>query len=136
MIETVAKLESTWPSLAWKTKLSLPLYSAVGVYVQVTNAGARRGTEVVQLYVRDPVASVTRPVRELKAFRRVELEPGETRTVRFVLHASQLAFPGRNMRSVVEPGRIKVWVGGSSEASLGSEFELVEKTPPTEAESA
>ncbi|UCC24845.1 MAG: beta-glucosidase BglX [Gemmatimonadales bacterium] len=114
----------------------VPVDRAVGVYVQVTNAGARRGTEVVQLYVRDPVASVTRPVRELKAFRRVELEPGETRTVRFVLHASQLAFPGRNMRSVVEPGRIQVWVGGSSEASLGSEFELVEKTPPTEAESA
>ena len=67
----------------------VPVDRAVGVYVQVTNAGARRGTEVVQLYVRDPVASVTRPVRELKAFRRVELEPGETRTVRFVLHASQ-----------------------------------------------
>jgi beta-glucosidase len=104
----------------------VPVDGVVSVFVQVTNAGARRGTEVVQLYVRDPVATVTRPVRELKDFRRIELEPGETRTVRFVLQTSQLAFPGRDMRDVVEPGRIQVWVGGSSQATMGTEFEIVD----------
>jgi beta-glucosidase len=104
----------------------VPVDGVVSVFVQVTNAGARRGTEVVQLYVRDPVASVTRPLRELKDFRRIELEPGETRTVRFVLRTSQLAFPGREMQDVVEPGRIQVWVGGGSQATMGTEFEIVD----------
>lgn len=92
--------------------------------VRVCNDGSRGATEVVQLYLRDPVASVTRPVRELKRFRRVHLDPGESRRVRFTLHAADLAFTGRDMRPVVEPGRFHAWVGGSARATLGLEFTL------------
>jgi beta-glucosidase len=92
--------------------------------VDVTNVGHRSATEVVQLYVRDPVASVTRPVRELKAFRRVPLDPGETATVRFVLHTDDLAFHGAEMRRAAEPGAFRAWVGGSSEAALEARFQL------------
>jgi beta-glucosidase len=89
------------------------------------NTGGVRAEEVAQLYIRDLVASVTRPVRELKAFRRVRLEPGEQVLVEFELHTDDLAFHGRDMRLVVEPGEFHVWVGGSSEAGLRSAFRLV-----------
>ncbi len=100
---------------------------SVRVSAVVENTGTRPGIEVVQLYVRDPVASVTRPVRELKGFRRVALEPGESRAVDFELSAHSLAFPGRDMNQVVEPGRFDVWVGGSAEASLGGSFTIVDR---------
>jgi beta-glucosidase len=90
----------------------------------VENAGRREGTEVVQLYVRDLVASVTRPVRELKAFERVTVQPGERRTVRFEVPARELGFIGPEMLYVVEPGRFKVWVGPDSTAGLEAEFEV------------
>jgi beta-glucosidase len=77
---------------------------------------------VVQLYVRDLVGSVTRPVRELKGFRRVGLEPGETVTVSFVLRAEDLAFHGRDMRLVTEPGEFHAWIGGSSATELRTAF--------------
>jgi len=94
--------------------------------VRVHNAGPREVTEVVQLYLRDPVASVTRPVRELKDFARVHLDVGESRKVRFTLTAEDLIFHGRDMQPVVEPGRFEAWVGGSSAADLGLEFRLHE----------
>ena len=97
--------------------------------VRVHNRGSRAATEVVQLYVRDPVASVTRPVRELKRFDRVHLDPGESRTVRFELTARDLVFHGRDMRPVVEAGRFEAWVGGSSAADLHLEFQLHEPDP-------
>ncbi len=97
----------------------------VRVEVRLTNTGARRGTETVQLYVRDLVASVTRPVRELKAFRRVDLSPGEQRTLAFELTGEQLSFVGREMRRSVEPGTFRVFVGGDSSATLAVDFELV-----------
>jgi beta-glucosidase len=84
------------------------------VRVDVTNTGGRAGDEVVQLYVRDDVASVTRPVRELRGFQRVTLQPGDTRTVTFTLYPTDLAFHDRQMRRVVEPGSFTVWVGTSS----------------------
>ena len=96
------------------------------VSVDVTNRGAVAADEVVQLYVRDLVGSVTRPVRELKGFRRTRLEPGQTLTVDFQLHTDELAFFGRNNRRVIEPGEFRVWVGGSSEADLGAGFRLIE----------
>lgn len=98
----------------------------VTIQVDVTNVGARAGDEVVQLYVRDLVSSVTRPVQELKGFLRVTLEPGERRTVTFELPVSLLAFYDREMRYVVEPGRIEVRIGNSSAniACLGG-FEIV-----------
>ncbi|HEU4996564.1 MAG TPA: beta-glucosidase BglX [Gemmatimonadaceae bacterium] len=90
--------------------------------VDVSNTGSRAGTEVVQLYLRDDAASVTRPVRELRGFTRVTLNPGETRTVRFTLKPDDLALYDRDMRRVVEPGTFTVWAGGSSAATLEQRF--------------
>jgi beta-glucosidase len=84
------------------------------VSVEVTNTGKRTGDEVVQLYIRDVAASVTRPVRELKGFQRVTLRPGEKRMVEFTLTPALLGFYNREMRFVVEPGEFKVMVGSSS----------------------
>ncbi|MEX0916373.1 MAG: glycoside hydrolase family 3 C-terminal domain-containing protein, partial [Wenzhouxiangellaceae bacterium] len=97
----------------------------VTISADVTNNGEVAADEVVQLYVRDPVASVTRPVRELKGFRRVRLAPGETRTIGFDLHTDDLAFYGRDMQRMTEPGEFHAWVGGSSEADLMTEFRVL-----------
>ncbi|MDJ0916576.1 MAG: glycoside hydrolase family 3 N-terminal domain-containing protein [Woeseiaceae bacterium] len=96
------------------------------VYVNLTNAGDVVAEEVAQLYVRDLVGNVTRPVRELKGFQRVRLAPGETRTLTFELTADDLAFYGRDNKLIVEPGDFHVWVGGSSETELHTEFQLVD----------
>jgi beta-glucosidase len=90
----------------------------------VRNDGERAGTEVVQLYVHDLVASVTRPVRELKAFERVTLEPGESRTVQFEVPSSRLGFTGLDMRHCVEPGEFKLWIGPDSTTGLDATFRL------------
>jgi beta-glucosidase len=86
------------------------------VEVDVTNTGRRTGDEVVQLYVRDDVSSVPRPVLELKGFQRVTLQPGERRTVRFALPPDALAFWNIDMRRVVEPGTFTISTGASSAA--------------------
>jgi beta-glucosidase len=96
------------------------------VLVDVTNTGGRAGDEVVQLYVRDSLASVTRPVKELKGFERITLVPGERRTVRLRLAATDLSFLDREMRRVVEPGLFEVMVGGSSATATNARFEVVE----------
>jgi beta-glucosidase len=94
------------------------------VEATVTNTGQRAGAEVVQLYIRDPVASATRPVRELKGFERVELAPGEARTVAFTLTPADLAFytPGGTWEA--EPGDFEVFVGGSSTTDRSARFTL------------
>jgi beta-glucosidase len=97
---------------------------ALVVEVDVRNSSERAGDEIVQLYVRDLVASVTRPVRELKAFCRVPLAAGERRTVRFEVRARALGFHGLDGRYRVEPGRFKVWVGPNSAEGLEGEFEV------------
>ena len=84
------------------------------VQVDVKNTGDRAGDEVVQLYVRDDVASVTRPVRELRGFARISLRAGETQTVSFTLRPADLAFYDLKMERVVEPGFFTVWAGTSS----------------------
>jgi beta-xylosidase len=81
----------------------------------VRNTGSRAGAEVVQLYLSDPVASVARPLHWLAGFVRIPLEPGEARRVRFRVHADQVAFSGRSGRRVVEPGEIRVGIGGGSD---------------------
>lgn len=86
----------------------------IGIAVDITNAGGREGQETVQLYVRDIVSSVTRPVQALKGFEKLMLAPGERRTVRFELHAGDLAFLGEDLRPVVEPGEYEVMVGASA----------------------
>lgn len=83
------------------------------VSVVVTNTGDRPGADVVQLYARDRVASVTRPVAQLLAYQRVPLEPGESVSVSFAVPATRLAFTGRDGRRIVEPGEIELWVGPS-----------------------
>ena len=97
---------------------------AFEISVRVSNQGLCRGVEVVQLYVRDRVGSVTRPVRELKGFQRIELAAGASERVTFELAASDLAFCGRDLRVRSEPGVFDVYVGGDSRASLTAEFEL------------
>jgi len=87
---------------------------SIRVDVDVTNAGIRAGDEVVQLYVRDDVGSVTRPVQELRGFRRVSLKPGETQTIGFVIDQQDLAFYDASLARVAEPGGFTVFVGGSS----------------------
>jgi len=96
----------------------------ITVTVDVTNTGSVAGAEVVQLYVRDDVASVTRPVQELKAFRRVILAPGERSTVRFDIDRAQLGVLDAGWHNVVEPGTFTVFVGGNSRDCLNGAFEI------------
>jgi beta-glucosidase len=92
------------------------------VSVDVENAGQRAGDEVVQLYVRDVAASVSRPVRELKGFQRIALKSGEKKTVEFKLTSAELGFYNRENHFVVEPGEFKVFVGTSSEGGIEAGF--------------
>ena len=84
------------------------------VRVNVTNTGKKMGEEVVQMYIRDKVSSVTRPVKELKGFTRVSLKPGETKTIIFKIGPEHLAFHNIGMKYVVEPGEFEIMVGNSS----------------------
>lgn len=102
----------------------------VKVSVNVTNTGKVKGDEVVQLYIHDVAASVTRPVKELRGFRRITLNPGEKRTVEFELTPKQLEFLGRNLKPVVEPGEFEVFVGNSSDSGLQSTFEVIDPNAP------
>ena len=90
--------------------------------VDVANTGARKGDEVVQLYLHDPVASISQPVRRLRGFERVTLGPGETTTVTFTLDRSDFGFYDNRGRFVVEPGLIDVYAGNSSNADLKQSF--------------
>ena len=87
---------------------------AVTVTVEVTNSGKMDGEEIVQLYIRDKVSSVTRPVKELKGYQRVALKVGETKTVSFTINAESLAFYDINMTYCVEPGKFTIMTGSSS----------------------
>lgn len=100
------------------------LRGTLQVSAQITNTGARKGREVVQLYVRDLVGSLTRPVRELKDFQLVELQAGETRRVTFSLNEEQLAFTRADGTRGVEPGAFHVWIAPHSQTGLRGEFRL------------
>ena len=103
---------------------------SVKVNAQVENTGRRAGDEVVQLYIHDVAASVTRPVKELKGFKRVTLSPGQKQRVEFTLTSKELSFLGRDLKPVVEPGEFEVYVGNSSEGGLQSTFEVVAALKP------
>jgi beta-glucosidase len=94
----------------------------IRIVVDVENSGKRIGDEVVQLYIQDEVASVTRPVRELKGFERVTLKPGEKQSVEFILTPEHLSFYNLEMKKVVEPGAFNVFVGGNSVDCLETRF--------------
>ena len=96
----------------------------IGVTVSVTNTGAREGDEVAQLYLRQDVSSVETPRRSLKGFSRIHLMPGETKVVRFAIPMGELEIWNTDHRWVVERGHYTIWVGGSSEATLQSGFDL------------
>jgi beta-glucosidase len=95
---------------------------SVRASVDVTNTGSRAGDEVVQVYIHDPVASISQPVRRLRGFERVTLEPGEKRTVTFTLDKSDFGFYDNRGKFVVEPGRIDVYAGNSSAADMVKSF--------------
>jgi beta-glucosidase len=98
-------------------RLSVPTISTDGsvtVTTEVRNTGSRAGDEVVQLYIRDDVSSVTRPIKELKGFRRVSLQPGQSTTVSFELTPRSLQFWNADMHRVVEPGTFSIMVGPNS----------------------
>ncbi|WP_298814107.1 glycoside hydrolase family 3 N-terminal domain-containing protein [uncultured Sphingomonas sp.] len=88
----------------------------LSIAATIRNTGTRAADEVVQLYVHDVAASITRPVRELKAFQRVSLRPGEAKVVRFTLRRDELTFIGQQMRPTVEPGAFRLWVAPSAQA--------------------
>jgi len=87
----------------------------VTVTVDVTNTGQRKGDDVVQLYLKDDFSSVTTYEYDLRGFERVNLNPGEKKTVKFILHPDDLALLDKNMNWTVEPGTFQVWIGASSE---------------------
>jgi beta-glucosidase len=98
----------------------------VMVGTDVTNTGSVAGTEVVQLYIRDAVASVEQPVRELKGFTRVTLAPGETKHVEFPLGFNELSFYNVDLKRTVESTTYYVWVGGSSLADQETSFNVTD----------
>jgi beta-glucosidase len=90
--------------------------------MDVTNTGDVAGAEVAQLYIHDPVASLSQPVRRLRGFERVTLEKGETKTVTFTLDKSDFGFYDNSGNFIVEPGEIEVYAGDSSAADLTKSF--------------
>jgi beta-glucosidase len=88
---------------------------SVDISLKILNSGSVAGDEVVQLYVRDEYASMPRPVKELKGYVRLELQPGEACTVRFHLPVNQLAFYDRDLDLILEPGKIDIMLGSSSQ---------------------
>ncbi len=112
-------------------KVSAPTVEAgntLTISADLRNDGPGDAVEVVQLYVRDLVANVTRPVRELKGFQRVRVKPGASTRVEFELHTDALRFFGRDNARILEPGQFHVWIGGSSTADLRGEFEVLDST--------
>ncbi len=109
------------------SKATFGMNESVEVSFEIKNTGALKGKEVAQLYIRDIQASVTRPVKELKGFKLLELNPGESKTINFALTKSELGFYNNQGEFVLEPGNFEVFVGGSSYTTLKSKFELVSK---------
>jgi beta-glucosidase len=101
---------------------SLTAGGTLKVCLTLTNAGSRDGVEVIQLYVRDQVATITRPVKELKGFQRIELKAGESRHVQFDVPVNDLGFTGLDDDYMVEPGKFTLWVGPDSTNGLQGEF--------------
>lgn len=99
------------------TKPIIQKNESVEVSVDVTNTGGRKGAEVVQMYIRDDYSSVTRPIKELKGFEKIYLEPGQTQTVKFKITPDLLAFYDAGMNWIVEPGDFTIMVGNSSMAN-------------------
>ncbi|MER7456917.1 glycoside hydrolase family 3 N-terminal domain-containing protein [Micromonospora sp. NPDC126480] len=115
---------------------TVPTDGALRVSVSVTNTGAVAGDDVVQLYGRDVVASVTRPVAQLLGYRRVHLEPGQSVTLELTVPTTRLAFSDRTLTRVVEPGDVELWVGTSARRDVQALTTLVGGTAPVTTASA
>jgi len=102
----------------------LGMQQVLTITFDLKNTGNCEGTEVAQLYVRDKVGSVTRPVKELKRFTRVTLKPGDTKNVSFTLPIEELAFWNIDMKKVVEPGDFTLWVGTNSQEGISADFKV------------
>ncbi|WP_432725798.1 glycoside hydrolase family 3 N-terminal domain-containing protein [Variovorax sp. W6] len=102
----------------------VPLSGTLRVRATVTNTGQREAEEVVQLYIGERAASVTRPVRELKGFRKLSIAPGTSEVVEFTLAADDLSFIGRDMKPTVEPGEFDLWVAPSAASGIRKRFVL------------
>ncbi|MCP4726787.1 MAG: glycosyl hydrolase [bacterium] len=100
---------------------------SITVSAEIENTGDLAGEEIVQLYIRDMVASVVRPVKELKGFTKIHLEPGEKKTVEFVLGPEHLGFYNQQMKFVTEPGKFQVWIGWNSAEGLEGNFRVNSK---------
>jgi len=101
--------------------------STIDFSFKLSNTGKRDGTEVAQLYIRDLIASVTRPVRQLKGFERVELKAGQRKTIHFIIDEEMLSFYRRDMSWGTEPGEFEIFIGGSSDATASIKFTLSER---------
>ncbi|HEX2908282.1 MAG TPA: glycoside hydrolase family 3 N-terminal domain-containing protein, partial [Phototrophicaceae bacterium] len=106
------------------TPAAAPIGGTITVRAAVTNTGSRAGEEIVQLYIRDCTASMVRPVKELKGFQKIHLDPDQTQIVEFTLGPDELGFYGRDNAWTVEPGAFQVWVGANSNDGLEGTFRL------------
>jgi beta-glucosidase len=97
----------------------------VTVSVDVKNTGSRRGAEVVQMYIRDDYSSVTRPVKELKGFKKIGLDPGQSQTVSFIINKEMLSFYDVNLKWIAEPGDFTIMVGTASDKTESIKFNLI-----------
>ena len=103
---------------------SVPVGGVLQVAAVIKNTSRLPGVEIAQLYVRDLTASLTRPVKELKGFQRVALEPGEERQIKFDLQVAELGFHSLDLKYVVEPGHFNVWISSDSTQGLEGKFEV------------
>ena len=104
----------------------MPVNGEIKVSVNITNSGSRDGEEVVQLYIRDLVGSLVRPIKELKGFEKMMIKAGATKTVTFTINSETLQFYTSNKTWEVETGKFDVWVGGDSKATLKASFSVTE----------
>jgi len=107
------------------SKAEISKSGAMEASVEVTNTGDRNGEEVVQMYIRDMIGSLTRPIKELKGFQKVLLKPGETKTLTFKVGAEELQFYTANKKWQVEPGDFELWIGGDSNTVIKTSFTVV-----------
>ncbi len=115
------------------SKLEILPTERLKVTAEVSNIGPVAGDEVVQLYIHDVAATVTRPVKELRGFKRLTLQQGETQTVEFTLGRKELEFLGRDLKPVLETGEFQVYVGNSSDSGVQSSFSVVDRHSPPRA---
>ncbi len=107
-------------------KKEMSVNGKLKISVDITNTGTKNGEEVVQLYIRDLVGSITRPIKELKDFKKIMFKAGETKTINFIINAKTLEFYTINKKWEVEPGDFNVWIGGDSYSALETSFIVTE----------